>query len=48
MPWAIPTILVDALVLSYPTKRYRSAVVGIAVHSTQSIFLALVVLSLVL
>lgn len=48
MPWAMPRILLDALVLAYPTKRYRSAWIGIAVHSTQSIFLALVVLPLVL
>jgi membrane protease YdiL (CAAX protease family) len=48
MPWAIPTILADALVLSYPSKRYRSAWIGIAVHSTQSIFLAVMVLTLVL
>ncbi|HLF59566.1 MAG TPA: type II CAAX endopeptidase family protein [Acidimicrobiia bacterium] len=48
MPWAIPTILTDALVLAYPTKRYRSAWIGIAVHSTQSVFLAVIVLTLVL
>lgn len=48
MPWAIPRILVDAFVLSYPTRRYQSAWIGIAVHSTQSIFLALVVLTLVI
>ena len=33
MPWAMPRILLDSLVLAYPTKRYRSAWIGIAVHS---------------
>jgi membrane protease YdiL (CAAX protease family) len=48
MPWAIPGILADAFVLAYPTTRYRSAWIGIAVHSTQSVFLAVIVLTLVL
>lgn len=48
MPWAIPAILTDALVLAYPSKRYRSAWIGIAIHSTQTIFLAVIVLTLVL
>jgi hypothetical protein len=39
--------LVDTFALAYPTKRYRSAWIGIAVHSAQSIFLAAIVLSLV-
>jgi membrane protease YdiL (CAAX protease family) len=48
IPWAIPTILLDTLILSYPTKRYRSAWIGIAVHSTQSVVFAVIVLTLVL
>lgn len=48
MPWAMPAILADALVLAYPTKRYKSAWIGIAVHSAQSLFLAAMVLTLVL
>ena len=48
MPWAIPGILADALVLAYPSKRYRSAWIGIAVHSTQSVFILAMVLALVL
>jgi len=48
MPWAIPGILADAFVLAYPTKRYRSAWIGIAVHSAQSIFLAAIVLTVVI
>lgn len=48
VPWAIPVALLDTFVLSYPTKRYRSAWIGIAVHSTQSLFFAVLVLGLVL
>jgi membrane protease YdiL (CAAX protease family) len=48
MPWRIPTILLDALILAYPTKRYRSSWVGIAVHSSQSLFFGVIVLNLVL
>lgn len=47
MPWAIPTALLDTLILSYPAKRYRSAWIGIAVHSAQSVVLAVLVLTLV-
>ena len=47
-PWAFLSPLADAFVLAYPTKRYRSAWLGIAVHSAQSVFIVLVVLSLVL
>ncbi|HSK90126.1 MAG TPA: CPBP family intramembrane glutamic endopeptidase [Euzebyales bacterium] len=47
MPWRIPAALLDMFVLSYPTKRYRSAWVGIAVHSAQSVFFAAIVLTLV-
>ena len=48
MPWAIPTALLDTFILAYPSKRYRSALIGIAVHSAQSVVLAVVVLTLVL
>jgi membrane protease YdiL (CAAX protease family) len=47
IPWAIPTALLDTLILSYPTKRYRSAWIGIAVHSAQSVFIAVILLTLV-
>jgi hypothetical protein len=33
--------------IAYPTKRYRSAWIGIAVHSAQSVFLAILILTLV-
>jgi hypothetical protein len=35
-------------IVSYPTKRYQSAWIGIAVHSAQSVFFAAIVLALVL
>jgi membrane protease YdiL (CAAX protease family) len=48
VPWAIPVNLLDTFFISYPTKRYRSAWIGIAVHSSQSLFFAVLVLMLVL
>jgi uncharacterized protein len=46
-PWIIPSALMDAFVVAYPTKRYRSAWIGIAVHSSQSVSFAIIGLSLV-
>ena len=49
VPWAIPTtLLFDTFAMAYPTKRYQSAWIGIAVHSAQSVFLTVVILGLVL
>jgi uncharacterized protein len=48
VPWAIPANLLDTFIVSYPTKRYRSAWIGIAVHSAQSVVFAAIVLTLVL
>jgi uncharacterized protein len=48
MPWSVLAGLADAFVLAYPTKRYRSAWIGIAVHSGQSVVVTLAVLALVL
>jgi uncharacterized protein len=48
MPWAIPSTLLDTFILAYPSKRYRSALIGIAVHSAQSVVVLGLVLSLVL
>ena len=47
VPWAIPGTLLEMFTTAYPTKRYRSAWIGIAVHSAQSVFLALLILRLV-
>ncbi len=48
VPWVIPGALLDSWVLSYPSQRYRSSWIGIAVHSTQSVFLVGLVLLVVL
>lgn len=48
VPWAAPGALVDAVALSFSSRRYRSALVGIAVHSVQSLFLTAAVLTVVL
>jgi CAAX protease family protein len=48
IPWAIPTALVDIVALSYPSRRFRSAWMGIIVHSAQSVVIIIVVLTLVL
>jgi len=47
VPWAIPGTLLDMFTISYPTRRYRSAWIGIAVHSAQSVFLGILILTLV-
>jgi len=48
VPWVIPaTVLVDTFVIAYPTKRYRSAWIGIAVHSAQSVVLGIIVFTYV-
>lgn len=48
VPWVIPgTLLIDTFAVAYPTKRYRSAWIGIAVHSAQSVFLGILILTLV-
>src|SRR5215204_2400639 len=47
-PWLIPSSLVDIFALSYPSRRYRSALIGIAVHSSQSVSFLVLVLPLVL
>ncbi len=48
VPWTIPVNLLDTFVLSYPARRYRSALVGIAVHSAQTVVISLMILALVL
>ena len=48
VPWVIPAGLLDAFILSYPTKRYRSAWIGIAVHSAQTVVITAAVLAVVL
>ena len=42
-----PAALLDTFILAYPSKRYRSTWMGIAVHSAQSVVIAVLVLTLV-
>jgi uncharacterized protein len=49
VPWAIPgTLAIDTFAVAYPSKRYRSAWIGIAVHSAQSVFLGVLIFTLVI
>ena len=48
VPWAMPLTLLDMFTIVYPTKRYQSAWIGIIVHSSQSVVLGIIVLTLVL
>ena len=47
-PWIFLAPLTDAAVIAYPTKYYRSAWIGIVVHSAQTVFLTVAVVALVL
>jgi CAAX protease family protein len=38
-----PDDVLDSVILAYPSKRYRSAWIGIAVHSAQSIVIVALV-----
>jgi len=49
MPWVIPeTLLIDTFAMAYPSRRYRSALIGIIVHSTPSVVVLVLLLYLVL
>ena len=48
MPWLIPANVLDTFFVAYPAKRYQSALLGIVVHSAQSLFFGALILSLVL
>jgi membrane protease YdiL (CAAX protease family) len=48
VPWVMPGTLIESFLLAYPTKRYRSAWIGIAVHSAQSVFFAILLFMIVL
>ena len=48
-PWPMPATLVgDTFAMAYPTKRYRSAWIGIIVHSAQSVVFSIILLTYVL
>jgi membrane protease YdiL (CAAX protease family) len=47
-PWVIPqTVLVDTFAEALPSRRWRSSLIGIAVHSTQTVFFFVIALTLV-
>ena len=48
VPWMIPSVLMDMFVLAYPARRYRSTLLSIVVHSSQSVVLLLLTLGVVL
>jgi uncharacterized protein len=47
-PWVIPSALCDMFIIALPVRRRRSALLGIAVHSAQSVFFLFLLLGLVL
>src|SRR4051794_6851741 len=49
VPWVMPqALIVDTVALAYLSRRYRSALLGIAAHSAQSVFLTILIVGLVL
>jgi membrane protease YdiL (CAAX protease family) len=48
LPWSIPANTLDAFFISLPASRYRSALIGICVHSVQTLFFAGLLIALVL
>lgn len=48
VPWVIPVALLNTFILSLPSRRYQSALIGIITHSSQSLFLFALVLMLFL
>jgi membrane protease YdiL (CAAX protease family) len=48
-PWSMPGSLVEGIFLeAYPSRRFQSAWMGIIVHALQSVFVIIIVLTLVL
>src|SRR5215218_1524670 len=49
IPWVIPVnLVIDTFAEAYPSRRYRSALIGIIVHSSQSVVFFVLLLFLVL
>jgi uncharacterized protein len=46
-PWSIPSATLSGMLFAYPTRRFRSAWMGIAIHSAQSVFFAVLVFAVV-
>ena len=47
-PWSIPAALADIILTAYPTRRWQSVWMSIIVHSAQSVFVFIVLLTFVL
>jgi membrane protease YdiL (CAAX protease family) len=47
-PWQIPNAIVTGFLCAHPTRRFRSAWMGIAIHSTETVFFIVVLLPIVL
>ena len=47
-PWSIPAALGDIVFTAYPTRRFQSVWMSIIVHSAQSVFVIVIILTLVL
>ncbi len=47
-PWSIPAALADVILTSYPTRRWQSVWMSIIVHSAQSVFVLIILLTFVL
>jgi membrane protease YdiL (CAAX protease family) len=48
LPWSIPANTLDTFFISLPASRYRSALIGILVHSVQTVVFTALLLALVL
>ena len=48
LPWSIPANTLDTFFICYPASRYRSALIGICVHSVQTLVFTGLLLMLVL
>jgi uncharacterized protein len=47
-PWVIPNAIVTGFLCAYPTRRYRSAWMGVAIHSVEAVFFLVVLFRIVL
>ena len=48
LPWSIPANTLDTFFISLPASRYRSALIGICVHSVQTVVFTALLVTLVL
>jgi uncharacterized protein len=46
-PWVIPNAIVTGFLCAYPSRRYRSAWMGICIHSVEAVFFLVILLRIV-